>query len=298
MTDAEADKIKVADWFTEWVPTYLRADYTKLEAALVEYNKLVLDRYKDVKELEAAIAAVDNNLKPADQAKVDAMAKAILDAIDNLEIEVKEPAIEAEVEGNAPATTVDTPMSELEDKVLTEADRNSIAFGDKVVLSVKVSDLTDTITDDDKKAIEGVLAATGKQMVVGQYIDISVIKKIGENEQRVTDTKGGKIKLSITIPDSMINTDAKINRTYMIARIHDGKVDLLSGSFDKDTKKFTFESDKFSTYAIVYVDAEAGTSVEPGPGTGDSTPIALYIILALMSMVVLAGAVVYSKKKA
>ena len=55
--------------------TYLPADYTKVDEAIAKANALNKDNYKDFTGVEAAVNAVTQ------QAEVDAMAKAIEDAI-------------------------------------------------------------------------------------------------------------------------------------------------------------------------------------------------------------------------
>ena len=57
------------------------ADYTEVEAAIAKANALNKDNYKDFSAVEAAVNAVDRNKKIAEQSEVDAMAKAIEDAI-------------------------------------------------------------------------------------------------------------------------------------------------------------------------------------------------------------------------
>ena len=57
------------------------ADYTKVDAAIAQVNTLNKDNYKDFSAVEAAVNAVDRDKKIAEQPAVDAMAKAIEDAI-------------------------------------------------------------------------------------------------------------------------------------------------------------------------------------------------------------------------
>ena len=61
--------------------TYLPADYTKVDAAIVKANKLNKDDYKNFSAVDTAINAVDRNKNITEQSEVDAMAKAIEDAI-------------------------------------------------------------------------------------------------------------------------------------------------------------------------------------------------------------------------
>ena len=61
--------------------TYLLADYTKVDAAIAKANALKRDDYKDFSNVEAAVKAVVRDKNITEQSEVDAMAKAIEDAI-------------------------------------------------------------------------------------------------------------------------------------------------------------------------------------------------------------------------
>lgn len=61
--------------------TYLPADYTKVDAAITKAKALNKDNYKDFTAVEAAVNAVVRDKNITQQAEVDAMAKAIEDAI-------------------------------------------------------------------------------------------------------------------------------------------------------------------------------------------------------------------------
>ncbi len=61
--------------------TYLPADYTKVDAAIAKANALNKDNYKDFSAVETAVKAVVRDKNIIEQSEVDAMAKAIEDAI-------------------------------------------------------------------------------------------------------------------------------------------------------------------------------------------------------------------------
>ena len=61
--------------------TYLPADYTKVDEAISKANALNKDEYKDFTAVEAAVNAVVRDKNITEQSEVDAMAKAIEDAI-------------------------------------------------------------------------------------------------------------------------------------------------------------------------------------------------------------------------
>ena len=82
--------------------TYLPADYSKVDAAIAKANALNKDDYKDFSGVEAAVNAVARDKNITEQSEVDAMAKAIEDAIAALE---KKPAeIKPEPGDNSPQT--------------------------------------------------------------------------------------------------------------------------------------------------------------------------------------------------
>ena len=82
--------------------TYLPADYSKVDAAIAKAKALNKDNYKDFSGVEAAVNAVVRDKNITEQTEVDAMAKAIEDAIAALE---KKPAeIKPEAGDNSPQT--------------------------------------------------------------------------------------------------------------------------------------------------------------------------------------------------
>lgn len=78
------------------------ADYTAVNEAIAAANALTKENYVDFTGVEAAIAAVVENLPASKQSEVDAMAKAINDAIAALEIKTDTP--DKEPDNSAPAT--------------------------------------------------------------------------------------------------------------------------------------------------------------------------------------------------
>mgnify|MGYP002551657274 CR=1 FL=1 len=64
---------------------YKGADYSKVDAAIAKAKALNKDEYKDFSAVEAAISAVVRGKPLSEQTAVDAMAKAIEDAIAALE---------------------------------------------------------------------------------------------------------------------------------------------------------------------------------------------------------------------
>ena len=68
---------------------YKAADYTEVDKAIEKANKLNKDNYKDFSKVEDAIKTVERSKNITEQDEVDAMAKAINDAIDALVFQLK-----------------------------------------------------------------------------------------------------------------------------------------------------------------------------------------------------------------
>ena len=182
---------------------------------------------------------------------------------------------------------------------LTDAE---VAQGVNVWLDVR--DMSASVPQTDKTLIQN----TSGDYTVGLYLDINLFKKVGSNDAtKVTETKG-KVKASIVIPESLW----KSGRTFEIIRVHDGVATAIAGTYDENTHVFTFETDKFSTYALAYKDpassSNSGTTSNSSssngsnsiqataPKTGDSNDIRVWYLLLIASLGGL-GFIGYSKKK-
>ena len=173
---------------------------------------------------------------------------------------------------------------------LTQDEQDAIIAGEDLEIILKLEDTTVEVDTAEKEDIAEKLAEKefeGKKL--GTFLDINLIKKIGNTETKVTNTTG-MLKLTFEVPASLINKDAAINRTYTIARNHEGKVEFLKAEFNKETNQLTFETDKFSTYAVIYED----TAVVPeAPKTADATNFMPILALLFAGL----GMVVVGKKK-
>lgn len=184
---------------------------------------------------------------------------------------------EANAGAGAPQTTFSQTTKELLDAIgLTAAEKKAIANGANVnvVLNVNVK----TLTEKEAKLIESVI---GKNKMAETY-DINLLLQIAGLSDRIITDPNSAIGITITIPDKFINTDTSVKRVYRMVRIHEGKATVIDGTFDAKTKQFTFATDGFSTYALVYEDVAATTSTPAttSPKTNDtSLPIAWLLLL-------------------
>jgi len=156
--------------------------------------------------------------------------------------------------------------------VLTEEEQEAVADG-KTTVSVylEVSDIpANQVSSSDKDAVAEAINrddnSLNEETEIGMYLDINLFKEITKTDENTSETEeskisetSGKVTVSIQIPDELINTDDSVKRIYRIIRIHEDNngnmiTDVIEGVFDPETKTFTFETDKFSTYVLAYND--------------------------------------------
>lgn len=219
---------------------------------------------------------------------------------------------------DTPSTPSDTPSTPDSDKVnavikadaginikaevpvsgitFTEEEKKEIENGSTVSVSMEVKDVTATVSESDKKLVEDKVKEVLNNGVVGAYLDLTLLKKVGSlKEVSVTETAAGVV-VKLDIPESLKNTDSSVERKYTVVRIHDGVAEALETSCENGV--ITFTTDKFSTYAICYEDVVAtgnGQSSDNTINTGDVYNIALYVLFAVVSCAGLAFVVLRRK---
>ena len=137
---------------------YKDADYTKVDAAIAKANALKKDDYKDFSGVEAAVKAVVRDKNITEQSEVDAMAKAIEDAINALVWKSSGGG------SSSPSYSVTIP-NKTENGTVTVSPR-SAEKGDPVTITVKpdsgyrLDDLT--VTDKNGKELKLTDKGNGK----------------------------------------------------------------------------------------------------------------------------------------
>ena len=147
---------------------------------------------------------------------------------------------------------------------LSEEENKAVKAGNKTQFVLSASGMTPT-----KEEIVLIQSVLGNN-VIGQYLNLNLTLKIsGRADRQITDLSA-PMYIAITIPQNLVNHDSSIERTYRIVRIHDGVATLIDGTYDAATNQFTFATDGFSTYALVYEDVNT-TLTGRSPKTGDSS---------------------------
>ena len=334
MTDEEASAVKLEDYFEGWTPAYYKsgdvkpepvaADYTAVDEAVKAAEALNKDDYEDFSAVTKAIEAVDRTLTSEDQAKVDAMAKAITDAINGLV--KKQPVVEPDDPGK---TDIKVDLDRNEDT----ADFKDIAsVGDVKVKDEEGTDLTvSEIKLNVEKAAasisEKIDAAIADKNIKGfdsknaDYYDISLKTTDG----KVVKLSNGKIKITMSYKKGINAADYNL---YVFHMNNNGVLESVAVTADENG--FSFEAESFSPYAVVYAAKDSGSDITPStpenpgnnetpgtaetPGTtetpdstvtpdssvstGDSLGMFMYMIILAAALAGMAGVVVYDRKRA
>lgn len=334
MTDEEASAVKLEDYFEGWTPAYYKsgdvkpepvaADYTAVDEAIKAAEALNKDDYEDFSAVTKAIEAVDRTLTSEEQAKVDAMAKAITDAINGLV--KKQPVVEPDDPGK---TDIKVDLDRNEDT----ADFKDIAsVGDVKVKDEEGTDLTvSEIKLNVEKAAasisEKIDAAIADKNIKGfdsknaDYYDISLKTTDG----KVVKLSNGKIKITMSYKKGINAADYNL---YVFHMNNNGVLESVAVTADENG--FSFEAESFSPYAVVYAAKDSGSDITPStpenpgnnetpgtaetPGTtetpdstvtpdssvstGDSLGMFMYMIILAAALAGMAGVVVYDRKRA
>ena len=146
--------------------------------------------------------------------------------------------------------------------------------GKNVATAVEVK-TTVNPTNEEVSLIDQALAKLNGETIIAGYYDIRVLVKANDDVIDTLTTLVKPISLTIVLPSDLQNVAEGYTRTYYVARIHDGEVQLLDTVLAEDGKSLTFETDKFSTYALTYVDtltSEEEIKDPTTPGEEVTTP--------------------------
>ena len=240
--------------------TYLPADYTKVDAAIAKANALKKDNYKDLTAVEAAVNAVVRDKNITEQSEVDAMAKAIEDAIAALQYK------------DADYTKVDAAIAKAN---ALKKDNYKDFTGVEVAVNAvtRGKNLTEqTEVDAMAKAIEDAIAALQYKDADYTKVDAAIAKVNALNKNDYKDFSGVEAAVKAVVRGKNITEQSEVDK--MAKAIEDAIAAL--------------EKKPAST--------KPGTS-DKNPQTGDTSNIALWIALLFVSGGATIGTTVVSRKK-
>ena len=185
------------------------------------------------------------------------------------------------------ATSYDNDMSvpnfaAVAQSVLSPEERMAILSGEPATISLNIYDSTMFITPEEKSMID---AYQSNGVTIADYFDIVLLKSMYGNTEEVTNITV-PMKVVIDVPEYL----KQENRNFYIIRSHvdTNGVTTVSGLIDEDTNPdtITFTTDRFSSYAIGYVDRTITTTTK----TTDSGK-ALLVVLGATGMLIIGCAI-------
>ena len=303
---------------------YKYVDYTKVDAAIAKANALKKDEYKDFSAVEAAVNAVVRDKNITEQSEVDAMAKAIEDAIAALQYK------------DADYTKVDAAIAKA--NALNKNDYKDFSNVEAAVKAVvRGKNITEqSEVDKMAKAIEDAIAALQYKYVDYTKVDAAIAKANALKKDEYKDFSAVEAAVNAVVRDKNITEQSEVDA--MAKAIEDAiaalqykdadytKVDAAiakANALNKnDYKDFSgveaavkavvrgkniTEQSEVDKMAKAIEDAISAlekkpASTKPGtfdksPQTGDTSNLALWIALLFVSGGAAIGTTVVSRKK-
>ena len=240
--------------------TYLPADYTKVDEAIAKANALKKDNYKDLTAVETAVNAVARGKNITEQGEVDAMAKAIEDAIAALKYK------------DADYTKVDAALAKA--NALKKDDYKDFSAVETAVNAVvRDKNITEqSEVDAMAKTIEDAIAALQYKDADYTKVDAAIAKANALNKDDYKDFSGVETAVKAVVRGKNITEQSEVDK--MAKTIEDAIAAL--------------EKKPAST--------KPGTS-DKSPQTGDTSNLVLWIALLFISGGAAIGTTVVSRKE-
>ena len=244
------------DWDSKNIP----ANYSKVDEAIAKAEALNKDNYKDFTGVEAAVNAVVRDKNITEQSEVDAMAKAIEDAIAALQYK------------DADYTKVDAAIAKAnalnkdnyKDFTGVEATVNAVVRDKNITEQSEV--------DAMAKAIEDAIAALQYKAADYTKVDAAIAKANALNKNDYKDFSGVEAAVKAVVRGKNITEQSEVDKMakaieYAIAALEKKPASTKPGTSDKS------------------------------PQTGDTSNLALWIALLFISGGAAIGTTVVSRKK-
>ena len=182
-----------------WDDNNITADYTKVDAAIAKANTLNKDNYKDFSAVEAAVNAVVRDKNITEQSKVDAMAKAIEDAIAALQYK------------DADYTKVDAAIAKA-NALNKDNYKDFSAVETAVNAVVRDKNITEqSEVDAMAKAIEDAIAALQYKDADYTKVDAAIAKANALNKDNYKDFSAVETAVNAVVRDKNITEQSEVD---------------------------------------------------------------------------------------
>ncbi len=221
-----------------------------------------------------------NGVEKTYEATTDKQVKLTIADVEDIAPEVK---VETSKDSNAAITDEDVADVFNESLKADETLKDLLESEGDVTVELVAKDATATVAETKK--FEDALT----DGIIAGYVDIDINVTKGNDTKHLTELTQA-INLLVQLPE-MPELEEGYERSYYILREHNGKIDKIEATLSEDGSSLLFASDKFSKYAVVYVDTKIAEDEEEAPETLDAG--LTYVGLAVLSL----GATIISVKK-
>lgn len=208
-------------------------------AELLGEAKIALNKATSIEEIEQIVAET--------KAKLDAVETA--DVLNKEDTQVTEDTITEILENAETAVTNGVITAETAENIQKVQEENPDATITTEVVAEPKTD--EEVAKNDVEAIESFVNTSKEVGRVGQYFDLSVLIQSGEDTLGEIHQLQKPINFTLDIPEEIRNAD----REYSMIRVHNGKAEQLDAVVDTEQWKISFDTDRFSTYALTYADS-------------------------------------------
>ena len=240
------------------------ADYTKVDAAIAKANALNKDDYKDFSAVEAAINAVVRGKNITEQSEVDAIAKAIEDAIAALQYKGADYTKVDEAIAKANALNKD----DYKDFSAVEAAVNAVVRGKNINEQSEV--------DAMAKAIEDAIAALQYKGADYTKVDEAIAKANALNKDNYEDFSGVEAAIDAVVRDkniteqSEVDAMAKAIEDAIAALQYKEKPKICKGGkevkISNGAHEMRIHGKSYGTFTFAWVNDKAGWSIQNADG--------------------------------
>ena len=250
-----------------WDDRNVSADYSTVDEAIKKAEALNADLYSNYSDVTAAIEAVDRNKSKAEQSEVDAMAKAIEDAIAALQYK------------DADYTKVDAAIAKAnalnkdnyKDFTGVEAAVNAVTRGKNLTEQSEV--------DAMAKAIEDAIAALQYKDADYTKVDAAIAKANALNKDQYKDFSGVEAAIAAVVRDKNITEQTT--------------VDGYATAIEAAVAALEYKAAENNTGN----NSKSGSDATTSPQTGNTSNLALWIALLFASGSAGIFTTVYGRKK-
>ena len=148
-------------------------------------------------------------------------------------------------------------------------------------------EITDSEPDEETFAlISNAAREQGKVAEDGFCWDIRLFRTINGIKDKQIHKADEPVEVVITLSEAQREA-LKIYGEFSIVRVHNGKLKLIDCLFDKENGVLSFESDRFSDYALIHEPEDIGQENDDNPQTGATDQTACCVLLISAAVIIL-----------